>query len=142
MAETSADVVVVGAGLAGLTTAGALHTAGRSVLVVEARAAVGGRIKTLVPQGFGDGAFVDLGATWHWSNQPHIRALDADVGLEAFPQYRAGRAVVEDSPGAAPRPLDLQPQSPAELRFAGGAQALCHRRQRGCQEGRSCSRRR
>ena len=121
------DVVVVGAGLAGLTAAGGLHAAGRSVLVVEARAAVGGRIKTLVPQGYGEGAAVDLGATWHWSNQPRIRALADEVGLEAFPQHRAGRAVVEESAGAAPRPIDLPPPSPTELRFAGGAQALCHR---------------
>jgi monoamine oxidase len=117
------DAVVVGAGLAGLTAADALHAAGLSVAVLEARASVGGRVKTLVQ----DGAWFDLGATWHWTNQPRIRELAADVGMDVFPQFRDGRAVVEDEAGAPPRAVDLPPPSPAELRFAGGAQDLCHR---------------
>ncbi len=117
------DVVVVGAGLAGLTAADALHAGGRTVRVIEARAAVGGRIKTLV-----DGEFcVDLGATWHWSNQPEIGRLAADLGLEVFPQFRTGSAVAEDGPGVRPRRLALPAPEPAELRFAGGAQSLCLR---------------
>ena len=115
------DVVVVGAGLAGLTSALALHGAGRTVAVVEARAQVGGRIKTLT----GDDLCLDLGATWHWTNQPAIRALAADLAMDTFPQFRAGRAVVED--GAGLRRIDLPPPEPAELRFVGGAQSLCHR---------------
>jgi monoamine oxidase len=115
------DVVVVGAGLAGLTAAVALHSAGRTVAVVEARAQVGGRIKTLTDAGL----CVDLGATWHWTNQPAIRGLAADLGVEAFPQFRHGRAVVEEDAGL--RQIDLPPPDPAELRFVGGAQGLCHR---------------
>ncbi len=115
------DVVVVGAGLAGLTAAVALHGAGRTVAVVEARAQVGGRIKTLA-----DGElYLDLGATWHWANQPAIRALAAGLGLETFPQYREGRAIIEEDAGL--RRIDLPPPAPAELRFVGGAQGLCHR---------------
>ena len=115
--------MVVGAGLAGLTTADALHAAGLAVTVVEARPSIGGRIKTLVE---GD-SWLDLGATWHWSNQSHIRSLAAELGLEAFPQFRDGRAVAEEAPNVAPRLVHVPPPSPAELRFAGGAQALCHR---------------
>ncbi|MEO6887059.1 MAG: FAD-dependent oxidoreductase, partial [Jatrophihabitantaceae bacterium] len=43
-ATDSADVVVVGAGMAGLTTARNLVAAGRSVIVLEARDRVGGRV--------------------------------------------------------------------------------------------------
>lgn len=121
------DVVVVGAGLAGLTAADALHTAGLSVHVIEARPSIGGRIKTLVPDGLGEGAWFDLGATWHWANQPRVRALAGELGMEVFPQYRDGQAVVEDAAGALPRPIELPPPAPAELRFVGGAQGLCHR---------------
>ena len=115
------DVVVVGAGLAGLTAAGALHGAGRTVAVVEARAQVGGRIKTLTD----DDLCLDLGATWHWTNQPAVRALAAELGVETFRQFRDGRAVVEEDAGL--RRIDLPPPEPAELRFVGGAQGLCHR---------------
>ncbi|HVL05359.1 MAG TPA: FAD-dependent oxidoreductase [Acidimicrobiales bacterium] len=115
------DVVVVGAGLAGLTAAVALHDAGRTVAVVEARAQVGGRIKTLT-----DGDLcLDLGATWHWSNQPAVRALAAAMGMEVFPQFRDGRAVVEED--GPPRRVVLPRPDPTELRFVGGAQGLCHR---------------
>ncbi len=116
-------MVVVGAGLAGLTAAAALHAGGRSVTVVEARPSVGGRIKTLAD---GD-AWFDLGATWHWSDQPEIRSLAAELGMATFPQFRTGLALAEDAAGAPPRPVNLPPPVPAELRFVGGAQALCHR---------------
>ena len=117
------DVVVVGAGLAGLTTADLLHSAGLSVTVVEARPSIGGRIKTLLEAD----SWFDLGATWHWSNQPRIRSLAADLGMETFPQFRDGWALAEDGADAPPQRLDMPPPSPAELRFGGGAQALCHR---------------
>ena len=47
----SADVIVVGAGLAGLAAARRLHQAGREVLVLEASDAVGGRVRTDVVDG-------------------------------------------------------------------------------------------
>ncbi len=54
---TDADVLVVGAGLAGLAAARHLTDAGLAVLVVEAGASVGGRVRSEVV----DGITVDLG---------------------------------------------------------------------------------
>jgi len=55
------DVIVIGAGAAGLAAARKLQQAGKRTLVVEARSRLGGRIFT---QWLGDGTAVDLGAAW------------------------------------------------------------------------------
>jgi glycine/D-amino acid oxidase-like deaminating enzyme len=49
---TTTDVIVVGAGLAGLAAARRLHRNGREVLVLEAGDRVGGRVRTDVVDGF------------------------------------------------------------------------------------------
>ncbi|MEM9828553.1 MAG: NAD(P)/FAD-dependent oxidoreductase [Planctomycetota bacterium] len=46
------DVIVIGAGIAGLTCARVLHQAGKNVLLLEASQRVGGRIRTDVEDGF------------------------------------------------------------------------------------------
>jgi phytoene dehydrogenase-like protein len=48
----NADVIVVGAGLAGLAAARALHRAGRDVVVLEASDGIGGRVRTDAIDGF------------------------------------------------------------------------------------------
>jgi hypothetical protein len=52
MADSAADVVIIGAGLAGLAAATTLHRLGREVLVVEASDGVGGRVRTDRVDGF------------------------------------------------------------------------------------------
>ena len=60
---TSVDVVIVGAGAAGLAAAAALRAAGRSTLLLEASEAPGGRARTTTPAALG-GAWLDEGAAW------------------------------------------------------------------------------
>ncbi|RKR82952.1 flavin-dependent amine oxidoreductase [Mucilaginibacter gracilis] len=50
--ENNADVIIIGAGLAGLTAARVLKEAGKSVLIIEASDAVGGRVRTDEVNGF------------------------------------------------------------------------------------------
>lgn len=54
------DVVVVGAGLAGLTAADELTRAGYTVIVLEGRDRIGGRVRDAEIAGVA----VDAGATW------------------------------------------------------------------------------
>jgi monoamine oxidase len=57
------DVVVIGAGCAGLGAAAAVRAAGRSCVVMEASARAGGRAWTTNPAALG-GVWFDMGAVW------------------------------------------------------------------------------
>ena len=61
--STGRRVIVIGAGMAGLTTLDHLSHAGFEVTVLEARTRAGGRIRT-VREPFADGLYADIGATY------------------------------------------------------------------------------
>jgi len=85
-----ADVVIVGAGLAGLSAADALARKGKRVLVLEARRRVGGRT-------FGQeigGRVLDLGGQWLGAGQRRLARLAAELGVETFPTYHSGRKIL------------------------------------------------
>jgi len=61
--DVDVDVVVIGAGLAGLGAAAALRAKGRSCVILEASNRVGGRAWTTNPASLG-GVWFDMGAVW------------------------------------------------------------------------------
>jgi monoamine oxidase len=86
----SADVVVIGGGLSGLTAARALTAAGRDVLVLEARDRVGGRT---LNRSIGGGHVVEVGGEFVGPTQDRILALSKAVGVGTFPVYNQGSNV-------------------------------------------------
>jgi len=84
------DVVVVGAGYAGLTAATVLADAGVDVAVVEARDRVGGRVYTEVLE---DGTPIDHGGQWVGPTQKRLLALATRTGVETFATYDAGNNI-------------------------------------------------
>ena len=92
------DVVIVGAGLAGLTAASQVIKAGLSCIVLEARNRVGGRTWSTAVTG-GD-AVTDLGAAWiNDTNQSHMIELARRFGLELIEQNTDGKCVLIDETG-------------------------------------------
>lgn len=78
----AADVVVVGAGLAGLAAARALVDAGHRVMVLEARDRVGGRVHTHREPGIADA--VELGAEYIHGAGSCMHGLARDAGAETL----------------------------------------------------------
>jgi monoamine oxidase len=79
-----ADVIVVGAGLAGLTAARTLADAGRRVIVLEARDRIGGR--TWTGRLAGTDADVEWGGTWvHPDTQPAVADALLRYGVRTSP---------------------------------------------------------
>ncbi|HEY6760501.1 MAG TPA: FAD-dependent oxidoreductase, partial [Baekduia sp.] len=87
---TAVDVVVVGAGLAGLTTARTLVRAGTSVAVLEARDRVGGRT---LNHDLGGGDVTEAGGQYVGPTQNHVLALAQELGVATYPGYNPGESV-------------------------------------------------
>lgn len=114
MNERDVDVAIIGAGISGLATARHLVAAGLSIVVLEARNRVGGRLDSV------DG--LDLGATWFWPNEPRIQKLVADLGVPVHEQHLAGDAVYHDPSGV--QRLQGNPIDVRSGRFVRGADSL------------------
>ncbi|KAG9851775.1 flavin-containing amine oxidoreductase, partial [Aureobasidium melanogenum] len=98
VSQSSVDVVVIGAGLAGLNAATKIKEAGLSCMVLEARDRVGGRTWS---QPLADGrGIVELGAAWiNDTNQTVMAGLARKFGLELLVQSIDADCTLQDENG-------------------------------------------
>jgi monoamine oxidase len=82
-----ADVVIVGAGFAGLMTARNIRAAGHSVIVLEARDRVGGRVWN---HDLGGGVISERGGTFVGPTQDRLMALAQALSVGTFDTYDTG----------------------------------------------------
>lgn len=119
----SAQVLVIGGGLSGLTAARALHQAGIGFRLIEARDRLGGRILSVDTSGSGPGPF-DLGPSWFWPGmQPDFGHFVQAEGVNSFPQADAGDLLFQRGPGSVQRYPGMR-QEPPSMRMGGGTAAL------------------
>ncbi|GAA5161951.1 FAD-dependent oxidoreductase [Pseudonocardia eucalypti] len=95
MSTVDHEVIVVGAGAAGLRAATSLRAAGCDVVCLEARDRVGGRLLS-VPTTAG---VLDLGATWFWAGEQRVTRLARESGAAPFRQHLAGDTIFQDGGG-------------------------------------------
>lgn len=88
--DVEAQVIVIGAGIAGLTVAWDLMRAGTDVVVLEARDRVGGRTWN---QPMGD-HFAEAGGQWIAPSQTAVIDLMDELGVGRFPTHDAGASLV------------------------------------------------
>jgi monoamine oxidase len=88
------DVVIIGAGLSGLTAARVLAKANKKILVLEAQERVGGRTWSL-PVGQND--FIDVGGQWIGKGHDRMYQLVAEAGLKTFPTFTEGKSILRKS---------------------------------------------
>ncbi|KAH0370074.1 amine oxidase, partial [Aureobasidium melanogenum] len=99
VASKEVDVIIIGAGLAGLTAARDVIKSGLSCLILEARDRVGG--KTWSQQLPDEKGTVDLGAAWiNDVNQTQVYALAKQYNAELIEQNTTGNCAIQDASGA------------------------------------------
>ncbi|XP_071478580.1 amine oxidase [flavin-containing]-like [Diadema antillarum] len=85
--ETIRDVIVIGAGISGLSAAKLLSESGQDILVLEANARVGGRTLNHYDKAID---YVDCGGAYMGPTQDRIYRLSKEVGVENFFCYDDG----------------------------------------------------
>ncbi|MDQ0254862.1 monoamine oxidase [Evansella vedderi] len=83
------DVIIVGAGLAGLYAAKELTKTGYNVIILEGQSRVGGRVLSF-PY---NGGRVELGAQWIAPTHYRVHSLIAEAKLKLSPTYKKGKSL-------------------------------------------------
>lgn len=120
--EKLVDVIIVGAGLSGLSAAYELTQAGKTIAILEARDRIGGRIHTITTED-GRGGF-DLGPTWFWGHNRYVIDFLQRFGVDYFEQYETGDNLFEQYLGTQPERFRQNWMQPTSYRFVGGTMAL------------------
>lgn len=115
------DVIIIGAGLAGLSLAYQLRHWDKKILIVEARDRLGGRIQTLRKP---DKAPLELGATWLGKKHDALLQLLTELGLSIFEQALGDHAIYEAISTSPPQLVELPPNGEPSFRIKGGTDLL------------------
>ncbi len=108
----SKEILILGAGMSGLTAALSLHRAGHTVKVIEYQKRVGGRLLSVPLKG---GQFTEAGGGHFRSNMPYVLSYIRHFGLpllcmnDGLPRYLYDGKTAE-SANLANWPWDLKPE--------------------------------
>ena len=110
------DTLIVGGGLSGIYAAFLLSLKNKSVVVLEARERIGGRILSPDHRGF----HADLGPSWYWpAIHPKMADLVKTLGLIGYRQFEAGMGCFQRS-NSAVQTVGGYAMEPRSWRISGG----------------------
>jgi monoamine oxidase len=121
MQKKTADILIIGAGLTGLTLAYYLKQLNIPVTLVEARHRIGGRIYTKQNN---NQAPLELGATWFANEHSELIKLLKTLHLDIFEQYYGTTAIYEPSKANPPQLISLPHSNQASYRIKNGTQSI------------------
>ncbi|PHI19815.1 hypothetical protein CEQ90_11375 [Lewinellaceae bacterium SD302] len=121
MPANRTDLIIMGAGLTGLTLAYLLRDAGLCVTILEARDRVGGRIYTIRSEGE---ATREMGATWLGKKHRNLVGLLEELGLGTFEQQLGRHAIYEPISTSPHQLVSLPPNDAPSFRITGGSDRL------------------
>lgn len=111
------DVIIIGAGLSGLSTAYNLKKKKINFKILEAQSSLGGRIRTL----YGNNKTpMDMGATWFSKEHKNILALLKEINVGYFEQHTEGIALFETLSFEPPQKYFVPANSHSAYRVQGG----------------------
>ena len=117
------DIVIIGAGLTGLTLAYLLRHSGMKVTIVEARDRIGGRIFT---KGYENNQPLEMGATWLGHQHGRLKELLQELGISTFDQVIGAAAIYEAISTSPPYLAQLPPNPEPSMRIQGGSEKIIH----------------
>ena len=118
------DVIIIGAGLAGLTTAYFLKKKGIKVAIIEASNSIGGRIDTITGS---TGVTMEMGATWFGLKHNSLVALLTELNIEYFSQYTKGISLFETMSFVPPQRFEVPESEESSYRIKGGTKTIINR---------------
>ncbi len=121
MQQKETNILIIGAGLTGLTLAYRLRKTGLSAHILEARNRIGGRIETLRKE---DIAPLEMGATWLGKKHTALVALLDELQLDVFEQKLGDRAIYEPISTSPPQLVQLPPNDAPSFRIQHGSDVL------------------
>jgi monoamine oxidase len=119
------DVIIIGAGLSGLSAAYYLKKQNIDVLVLEARERTGGRIYTKPADH--NNTPVEMGATWFAEKHTHLVSLLDALKISRFPQYQKGKGIYEPMYTEKPEVFEMPSTEEPSYRICGGTSVVIDR---------------
>ena len=115
------DVIIIGAGLSGLSTAFQLKKAGISLKILEAQNRLGGRIETI----YGNYQTpMEMGATWFSKEHKHLLQLLKELNISYFEQHTEGVALFETMSFEPPQQYFVPANTHSAYRVQGGTYSI------------------